>query len=84
VSRCAKNWPAPNRKWIADLTYVWTAEGWLYVSAVVDLADRLNVLSAPRSTRLSAIRWFHEPPLLPRHNAGYGGARSQVLDSTGS
>jgi len=21
--------PAPNRKWIADFTYVWTAEGWL-------------------------------------------------------
>ena len=21
---------APNRKWIADFTYVWTAEGWLY------------------------------------------------------
>src|SRR3984893_10081269 len=29
--------PAPNRKWIADFTYVWTAEGWLYVAAVVDL-----------------------------------------------
>jgi transposase InsO family protein len=28
---------APNRKWIADFTYVWTAEGWLYVAAVVDL-----------------------------------------------
>ena len=26
--------PAPNRKWIADFTYVWTAEGWLYVAAV--------------------------------------------------
>jgi putative transposase len=25
--------PAPNRKWIADFTYVWTAEGWLYVAA---------------------------------------------------
>ena len=29
--------PAPNRKWIADFTYVWTAEGWLYVAAVIDL-----------------------------------------------
>jgi transposase InsO family protein len=28
--------PAPNRKWIADFTYVWTAEGWLYVAAIVD------------------------------------------------
>jgi putative transposase len=31
---------APNRKWIADFTYVWTAEGWLYVAAVVDLFSR--------------------------------------------
>jgi putative transposase len=27
----------PNRKWIADFTYIWTAEGWLYVAAVIDL-----------------------------------------------
>ena len=27
----------PNRKWIADFTYVWTAGGWLYVAAVIDL-----------------------------------------------
>jgi putative transposase len=32
--------PAPDRKWIADFTYVWTAEGWLYVAAVVDLFSR--------------------------------------------
>ena len=32
--------PAPNHKWIADFTYVWTAEGWLYVAAVVDLFSR--------------------------------------------
>ena len=31
---------APNRKWIADFTYIWTAEGWLYVAAVVDLFSR--------------------------------------------
>jgi putative transposase len=30
----------PNQKWIADFTYVWTAEGWLYVAAVVDLFSR--------------------------------------------
>ena len=32
--------PAPNRKWIADFTYIWTAEGWLYVAAVVGLFSR--------------------------------------------
>src|ERR1700687_3496998 len=31
---------APNRKWVADFTYMWTAEGWLYVAAVVDLFFR--------------------------------------------
>ena len=31
---------APNRKWIADFTYVWTAEDWLYVAAVIDLFSR--------------------------------------------
>lgn len=31
---------APNRKWIADFTYEWTVEGWLYVAAVVDLFSR--------------------------------------------
>jgi putative transposase len=31
---------APNSKWVADFTYVWTAEGWLYVAAVLDLFSR--------------------------------------------
>jgi putative transposase len=30
----------PNQKWIADFTYVWTADGWLYVAAVIDLFSR--------------------------------------------
>src|SRR5262245_10839745 len=32
--------PAPNRKRVADFTYIWTAEGWLYVAAVLDLFSR--------------------------------------------
>jgi putative transposase len=31
---------APNKKWAADFTYIWTAEGWLYVAAVIDLFSR--------------------------------------------
>jgi putative transposase len=34
------NATAPNRKWIADFTYIWTKEGWLYVAAVIDLFSR--------------------------------------------
>ena len=31
---------APNQRWVADFTYLWTAEGWLYVAAVTDLFSR--------------------------------------------
>ncbi len=31
---------APNRKWVADFPCIWTAEGWLYVAAVIDLFSR--------------------------------------------
>ena len=31
---------APNQKWVADFTYIWTAEGWLYAAAVMDLYSR--------------------------------------------
>ena len=31
---------AVNRKWVADFTYLWTAEGWLYVATVMDLFSR--------------------------------------------
>jgi putative transposase len=30
----------PNQKWLAEFTYIWTAEGWLYVSVVLDLFSR--------------------------------------------
>ena len=31
---------APNQKWACDLTYVFTDEGWLYLSVVIDLFSR--------------------------------------------
>jgi transposase InsO family protein len=33
----------PNRKWVADITYIETAEGWLYVAVVLDLCSRMIV-----------------------------------------
>jgi putative transposase len=30
----------PNQKWVADFTYIWTAQGWLYLAAVIDLFSR--------------------------------------------
>lgn len=33
----------PNTKWVSDTTYVWTAEGWMYLAVVLDLFSRLVV-----------------------------------------
>ena len=29
-----------NQKWVSDLTYVWTGEGWLYLAVIMDLYSR--------------------------------------------
>jgi putative transposase len=44
---------APNKKWVADFTYVWTAEGWLYVAAVLDLYSR-KVVGWSMSAQMTA------------------------------
>jgi len=45
--------PAANSKWIAYFTYVWMAEGWLYVATVVDLFSR-RVVGWSMSTAMTA------------------------------
>ena len=30
----------PNKVWVSDITYIWTREGWLYLSFVLDLYSR--------------------------------------------
>jgi putative transposase len=32
--------PGLNRVWSADLTYLWTGEGWLFLAVILDLASR--------------------------------------------
>lgn len=34
---------APNQRWAADITYLWTSEGWLYLAVVLDLYSRMIV-----------------------------------------
>ncbi len=54
----------PNQRWLADLTYIPTGEGWLYLAAVLDLHSRLIVgwsLSSRMSREaMSDIFWFIE------------------------
>jgi len=41
-NRLAQDFSAeqPNRKWVTDITYIATAEGWLYLAGVLDLFSR--------------------------------------------
>jgi len=44
--------PAPNRLWVADLTYVKTFSGWVYVAFILDVFSRMVVgWQASRSLR---------------------------------
>lgn len=31
---------APNQKWVSDISYVWTKEGWMYLAVIIDLYSR--------------------------------------------
>jgi transposase InsO family protein len=45
----------PNRAWVADITAIWTLQGWLYLAAVLDLHDRQLIgwaLAGHRRTEL--------------------------------
>ena len=47
----------PNQVWVADITYVWTKEGWLYLSAILDIFSRRIVgwaLEAKQSLALTS------------------------------
>ena len=42
---------APNQKWVSDISYIWTREGWLYLACVIDLYSR-KVIGWATSNRL--------------------------------
>lgn len=42
---------APNQKWVGDISYIWTEEGWLYLAVVIDLYSR------------SVIGWSLQPTM---------------------
>mgnify|MGYP000863812170 FL=1 len=68
---------APNQKWLADLTYIPTDEGWLYLALVLDLFSRKLVgwaMSAtmPQELTLAALAvalgWRNPAPGLVHHS----------------
>ena len=60
---------APNQVWVGDITYVWTAEGWLYLATVIDLFSR-QVVGFALGERMGAqlvvdalrMAWFRRKP----------------------
>jgi len=42
----------PNERWVTDITYVWTDEGWYYLAAILDLFSR-SVVGWAMSSSLS-------------------------------
>ena len=43
----------PNQKWVSDITYIWTEEGWLYLAVVLELYSR-RVIDWAISERMTA------------------------------
>lgn len=68
----AQNFSAnkPNEKWVSDITYCWTDEGWLYLAVVLDLYSRKVVgwALSDRMTKqlvidaLQMALWSRKPP----------------------
>lgn len=46
---------APNQKWVTDITYIQTGEGWLYLAAIIDLFSRRVVGWAMSSTMETSL-----------------------------
>ena len=45
----------PDQAWVADITYVWTVQGWLYLAVVMDLYSRRIVGWCMDSTMTQAL-----------------------------
>ncbi len=45
--------PQPDQVYVADVTYIWTQEGWLYLAVVIDLCSR-RIVGWSMSSRMKA------------------------------
>jgi putative transposase len=71
---------APNTKWVADITAIWTAEGWLYLAVVLDIFSRMvadwamdahrDEALVEQAARMALARRQPEPGLL--HHSDHG------------
>lgn len=62
----------PNQVWLADLTYIYTDEGWLYLAAILDMATRKIVGWAMRDTLHAEIALSALDMAIERQRPGPG------------
>jgi len=70
----------PNEKWVADITYIDTAEGWLYLASVLDLysrkivgwsmADHMETSLVEDAFHMALTRRYPAPGLLHHSDQG--------------
>jgi putative transposase len=71
---------APNQKWVSDITYIDTAEGWLYLASVLDLfsrkivgwamADRMESSLVEDALKMAFLQQHPETGLLHHSDQG--------------
>lgn len=86
-ARIAPNWlnqqfeaSMPGEKWVADITYIDTAEGWLYLASLLDLysrqvvgwamADRIDTRLVENAWKMATMQ--HRPPAHLLHHSDRG------------
>ena len=52
----------PNKKWVSDITYIYTAEGWLYLAVILDLYSRfiVGLSMSARMTKALVMKAFNQ------------------------
>ena len=77
----------PDERWVADLTYIWTAEGWLFLAVVLDLFSR-RVVGWSMQSRMSAelvtdalvmALWRRRPGQALLHHSDQGSQYTSAL-----
>ena len=62
----------PGQKWVSDITYIATGQGWLYLTVILDLADR-KVVGWAMSDSMKAVETSVEAWRMALINRGIDG-----------
>lgn len=80
----------PNQRWVADFTYIWATEGWLFVAVVLDLFSRRIVGWSMKSQMTAELvtdalvmaLWRRGPGKKLLHHSDQGSQYTSVLICT--